>query len=84
MIFKVRINKGMENRYIQKSKNQPKTLETYQQKSEKIKKSLAIYNEKQKVIREEQKRKKQEEYDNTPKICKHCGATYYKAWTKSR
>lgn len=28
-------------------------------------------------------KERQLEYDSTPKICKFCGNTYYKAWTKS-
>lgn len=69
--------------YERTNKHQPKTLEAYNLRKEKIKNALKEYAKSQRVKIEERNRKKQEEYDNTPKICKFCGKTYYKAWTKS-
>lgn len=70
-------------RYERTNKYQPKTLEAYNSRIEKIKIGLKKYTEIQKVKIKKRNRRKQEEYDNTPKICKFCGKTYYKAWTKS-
>lgn len=69
--------------YKRTNKYQPKTLEVYNLRKEKIKNALKEYAKSQRVKIEERNRKKQEEYDNTPKTCKFCGKTYYKAWTKS-
>lgn len=69
--------------YSRTNKFHPKTLEAYDLRIEKIKQSLKEYAKKRKLKIDERNRKKQEEYNNTPKICKCCGKIYYVAWTKS-
>lgn len=61
--------------YTRKNKFSPKTIESYLLGKKKIEE----YN----LKRREEKVRLQDVYDSTPKICKNCGRTYYKAWTKS-
>ena len=35
------------------------------------------------ITAKEKKEREKREYESIPKVCKHCGITYYKAWTKS-
>ena len=58
-----------------------------EQRKEKIAKTLrekAILGVLPWQIAAKAKRERQRaEYEATPKVCKNCGKTYYKAWTKS-
>ena len=35
------------------------------------------------IAAKEKRERQRAEYESTPKVCKNCGKTYYKAWTKS-
>lgn len=68
--------------YTRKNKHQPKTQEAYDLRREKISESLKKYAKIRKEVAFEKQKQKIKKYESTPKVCKNCGKTYYKAWNK--